>query len=121
MFDNPQFWENVFRAIMISIGGTITGLIIAAIKKLFKNQKMERIENEQKIKILCTSNKNLLRKEIVGMYEDALEKEYITNLKLATAEELYKSYKELEGNSFVDDVMVKLRKMNVKAINIKGL
>lgn len=113
--------ENIFRAVMVSVGGTVTGLIIKAIRKIYKKVIDNQNEQTERTEILCVAMRNILRTQIVCMYEDSLDKGYITNLKLHSMEQMYSSYKALNGNTFVDDIMIKVRKLEVKAMLIKEM
>lgn len=114
-------WDIATKAIIGTIATSITGIMIATITKIIKSGRKNKAEIDETLDALCESNRNLLRKDIIYIYEEALEKGYITNLKLAAAEESYTSYRRLKGNKFIEDVMVKLRAMNIKALNIEGL
>lgn len=56
----------------------------------------------------------MLRSRIKERGDQAIDKGYISEEKLAELESLYERYHEIGGNSFIDHLMERVRKLEVK-------
>lgn len=61
------------------------------------------------LKTVKNAQRSMLKGQIVREFEKAELKGYITTLRLETVERAYENYKALDGNSYIDDLMGKLR------------
>lgn len=65
---------------------------------------------ESSLETLKTSNRAIIKQKIVAIYRRAVREGKTTYLELENAERLFESYKELQGNSYIDDLMIRLRR-----------
>lgn len=65
------------------------------------------------IKSLIDGIKCTLRNDILSIYDKCKEKEEITQYQLLSIEYSYEVYKKLKGNTFVEDIIKKVRKYRI--------
>lgn len=65
------------------------------------------------IKSLIDGIKCTLRNDILSIYDKCKEKEEITQYQLLSIEYSYEVYKKLKGNTFVEDIIKKVRKYKI--------
>lgn len=56
---------------------------------------------------------------IEKIHSKATKRGYITNTKLAVAEDNYKHYHAMKGNSYIDDIIKEIRSLPIKQTSIK--
>lgn len=97
---------DVISAIIRSIVGTgalaLLGFCAKSVRDIWKS-----------LKIVKDAQRTMLKNQIVREYERADNKGYITTLRLETCERAFENYKALDGNSYVADLMDKIRKFSV--------
>lgn len=84
----------------------VGGLFIALFKQL---QHFREYQNLQTEAIKCN-----LRNDILTIYDKCKEEKRITKYELQAIEFSYKSYKALNGNSFVDDIHELVKTYEIK-------
>lgn len=105
---NPQWTWDQMSSVLITVifGGLLTGLI-ASVRKLTK--EIKKFINRQDV--IDEAVRNIIKTLIVVIHDDASERGYIGRYKLEVSERLFSSYEQLEGNSYVNDLMEDLRKL----------
>lgn len=94
-------------------------------KKEIEKQVLEAVANDSEqdkaIKALIGILKVQLRHSIVRIAEESLREEKIGACELKSLEELYECYGEepINGNSYVGDLMIKVRKLPIDTSNGK--
>lgn len=95
------------QVIINSILSTVTGALIG----YFIN-KLKRLKSEESD--LKDSVRSMLRSDITNYYYRAMERGYILRWEKENVSYLYGSYKNLEGNSYIDIIMVDIDELPVK-------
>lgn len=95
------------QVIINSILSTVTGALIG----YFIN-KLKRLKSEESD--LKDSVRSMLRSDITNYYYRAMERGYILRWEKENVSYLYGSYKNLEGNSYIDIIMVDIEELPVK-------
>ena len=95
------------QVIINSILSTVTGALIGYFINKLKRLKSE--ENDLK-----DSVRSMLRSDITNYYYRAMERVYILRWEKENVSYLYGSYKNLEGNSYIDIIMVDIEELPVK-------
>ncbi len=96
------------------IKNIILGLSVPAI--LFIAQQMYKLFKKTNAESKATTDgiKALLRHEIKSIYDEAYEQGFITAFNSKMVEDTYTSYKMLKGNSYIDQLMCKIREFDIK-------
>ena len=89
--------EYLFAALP-SVIATVTLGLVAFIAKSLKTLMGEH-------KALMEAERNDIKAQIVAIYERAKERGYVTPMELDTANRLYDSYEDLNGNSYIGAIM----------------
>ena len=95
------------QIIFNSILSTLTGALIGYFVNRLKKMKLE--ENDIK-----DSVRSMLRSDITNYYYRAMERGYILRWEKENVSYLYASYKNLDGNSYIDIIMVDIEELPVK-------
>ena len=95
------------QIIFNSILSTLTGALIGYFVNRLKKMKIE--ENDIK-----DSVRSMLRSDITNYYYRAMERGYILRWEKENVSYLYGSYKNLDGNSYIDIIMVDIEELPVK-------
>lgn len=95
------------QIIFNSILSTLTGALIGYFVNRLKKMKIE--ENDIK-----DSVRSMLRSDITNYYYRAMERGYILRWEKENVSYLYASYKNLDGNSYIDIIMVDIEELPVK-------
>lgn len=95
------------QVIINSILSTVTGALIGYFINKLKSLKSE--ENGLK-----DSVRSMLRSDITNYYYRAMERGYILRWEKENVLYLYGSYKNMDGNSYIDIIMVDIEELPVK-------
>ena len=95
------------QIIFNSVLSTLTGALIGYFVNRLKKMKIE--ENDMK-----DSVRSMLRSDITNYYYRAMERGYILRWEKENVSYLYASYKNLDGNSYIDIIMVDIEELPVK-------
>lgn len=95
------------QIIFNSVLSTLTGALIGYFVNRLKKMKIE--ENDIK-----DSVRSMLRSDITNYYYRAMERGYILRWEKENVSYLYASYKNLDGNSYIDIIMVDIEELPVK-------
>lgn len=95
------------QVIINSILSTVIGALIG----YFIN-KIKRLKSEESD--LKDSVRSMLRSDITNYYYRAMERGYILRWEKENVSYLYGSYKNLDGNSYIDIIMVDIEELPVK-------
>lgn len=95
------------QIIFNSMLSTLTGALIGYFVNRLKKMKIE--ENDIK-----DSVRSMLRSDITNYYYRAMERGYILRWEKENVSYLYASYKNLDGNSYIDIIMVDIEELPVK-------
>lgn len=95
------------QIIFNSVLSTLTGALIGYFVNRLKKMKLE--ENDIK-----DSVRSMLRSDITNYYYRAMERGYILRWEKENVSYLYASYKNLDGNSYIDIIMVDIEELPVK-------
>lgn len=93
----------IINTVLSTITGTLIGYLINKIKNLSKE--------DSDIK---DSVRSILRSEITNYYYRAMERGYILRWEKENIMYLHTSYKNLEGNSYIDIIMADIEELPVK-------
>lgn len=85
---------------------TFLATCFAFIFKQFR--AFNQLQKSQTTAIKCN-----LRNDILNIYDNCKENKKITKYELQAIEFSYESYKELKGNSFVDDIYEKIKNFEI--------
>lgn len=95
------------QVIINSILSTVTGALIGYFINKFKRLKSEESD-------LKDSVRSMLRSDITNYYYRAMERGFILRWEKENVSYLYGSYKNLDGNSYIDIIMVDIEELPVK-------
>lgn len=95
------------QVIINSILSTVTGALIGYFINKLKKLKSEESD-------LKDSVRSMLRSDITNYYYRAMERGYILRWEKENVSYLYGSYKNLDGNSYIDIIMVDIEELPVK-------
>ena len=95
------------QIIFNSVLSTLTGALIGYFVNRLKKMKIE--ENDLK-----DSVRSMLRSDITNYYYRAMERGYILRWEKENVSYLYASFKNLDGNSYIDIIMVDIEELPVK-------
>lgn len=95
--------QTIINTVLSTITGTLIGYLINKIKNLSKE--------DSDIK---DSVRSILRSEITNYYYRAMERGYILRWEKENVSYLYGSYKNLNGNSYVNIIMADIEELPVK-------
>lgn len=95
------------QVIINSILSTVIGALIG----YFIN-KIKRLKSEESD--LKDSVRSMLRSDITNYYYRAMERGYILRWEKENVLYLYGSYKNMDGNSYIDIIMVDIEELPVK-------
>lgn len=98
---------SIICAATLGIVGFVGRKVLAFIKD-FKEQH----------KILMESQRNQLKASVVGTYEGACEKGFISPMDLETVNREYDSYKALGGNHYVHALIRHMNEMEIRGQEI---
>lgn len=93
----------IINSILSTVMGALIGYFINKIKKL-KSEESD----------LKDSVRSMLRSDITNYYYRAMERGYILRWEKENVSYLYGSYKNLDGNSYIDIIMVDIEELPVK-------
>lgn len=93
----------IINSILSTVIGALIGYFINKIKKL-KSEESD----------LKDSVRSMLRSDITNYYYRAMERGYILRWEKENVSYLYGSYKNLDGNSYIDIIMVDIEELPVK-------
>lgn len=93
----------IINSILSTVAGALIGYLVNKIKNLSKE--------DSDIK---DSVRSMLRSEITNYYYRAMERGYILRWEKENVSYLYGSYKNLNGNSYIDIIMVDIDELPVK-------
>jgi len=130
-------WSQIIATILIVLfgsGGTIVTLIQNNKKHDKKHDKLDR-ELEEALELIKTlqAGQNSIKEELrnnsyatkkqikytlTRLHRETSQRGNISRYELECAEDLYTEYKRLNGNSFIDKVMVELRGLPIMFASI---
>ncbi len=88
--------------------------IIRIIKSAATKRKQEVVDHDIVHDMLIRSIMSIQRNDFVTMYKDVMKKGYMTMYEKQSLLKMHESYKELGGNSFVDEIMEELKTIPTK-------
>lgn len=87
-------------------------------KRLRKDRKKLRVDNEEKNKLLMKAIASgvcsLLRERMKSIYQDVINKGYITSAQREVWEKCFKSYITLGGNGIIKDMNEEIRDVKIR-------
>jgi hypothetical protein len=95
------------QIIFNSILSTLTGALIGYFVNRLKKMKIEESDIKDSVR-------SMLRSDITNYYYRAMERGYILRWEKENVSYLYTSYKNLDGNSYIDIIMVDIEELPVK-------
>ena len=95
------------QIIFNSILSTLTGALIGYFVNRLKKMKTEESDIKDSVR-------SMLRSDITNYYYHAMERGYILRWEKENVSYLYASYKNLDGNSYIDIIMVDIEELPVK-------
>lgn len=95
------------QIIFNSILSTLTGALIGYFVNRLKKMKIEESDIKDSVR-------SMLRSDITNYYYRAMERGYILRWEKENVSYLYASYKNLDGNSYIDIIMVDIEELPVK-------
>ena len=95
------------QVIINSILSTVTGALIGYFINKIKRLKSEESDMKDSVR-------SMLRSDITNYYYRAMERGYILRREKENVSYLYGSYKNLDGNSYIDIIMVDIEELPVK-------
>ena len=99
----------MWNVILPSIITGIFSAICVAIPVILQNRK----ERENDKDIYVESIKCLLRNDMLSIYDKCSKDCEITKYQLQSFSYMYKQYKSMNGNSFIDDINEQVHKFNL--------
>ena len=97
---------DIITTVIRSVVGTGALALLGACAKSIK-------DIVKTLRVVKKAQRTMLKNEIVKEYENAENKGYISTLRLEVCERAFEDYKALKGNSYIEDLMTKLRTMTV--------
>lgn len=95
------------QIIFNSVLSTLTGALIGYFVNRLKKMKLEESDIKDSVR-------SMLRSDITNYYYRAMERGYILRWEKENVSYLYASYKNLDGNSYIDIIMVDIEELPVK-------
>lgn len=95
----------IFLTVFSMLSSVIGGAILFQLKAYMREHKANKKEALKKQAAIEDGLRQLLRNDIIQIYEDAMEKEEIDISLLDDAERLYNAYKGLHGNHGIEKIM----------------
>lgn len=95
------------QIIINSILSTITGTLIGYFVTRLKHHNKEESDIKDSVR-------SMLRSDITNYYYRAMERGYILRWEKENVSYLHSSYKKLNGNSYVDIIMIDIEELPVK-------
>lgn len=95
------------QIIFNSVLSTLTGALIGYFVNRLKKMKSEESDIKDSVR-------SMLRSDITNYYYRAMERGYILRWEKENVSYLYASYKNLDGNSYIDIIMVDIEELPVK-------
>lgn len=95
------------QIIFNSVLSTLTGALIGYFVNRLKKMKIEESDIKDSVR-------SMLRSDITNYYYRAMERGYILRWEKENVSYLYASYKNLDGNSYIDIIMVDIEELPVK-------
>lgn len=97
----------IIATITGSLCSALVGVLIASVKKLLDAQQ----KNAEEIKKVATGVKLLEKCKIEEYHFECKECGKITNTRLSNIEEMGDNYKDLKGNSYIEDMVQKTKQI----------
>ena len=95
----------IFLTIFSCLSSVIGGAVLFQLKAYMRERKEEKRNDEKKQEAIENGLRQLLRSEIIKIYENAMQKGEIDISSLDGAESLYNAYKGLNGNHGIEQLM----------------
>lgn len=101
--------QELFNAIVLLIEFVGVGTVITLFKSFIKMKK----DQTQELFLIKESNKCQLRSELLRIYYHCVDNKEIRQYELENFIALYRGYKALGGNSFIDKIYEEVMKFKV--------
>lgn len=101
--------QELFNAVVLLIEFVGVGTVITLFKSFLKMKK----DQTQELFLIKEGNKCQLRSELLRIYYHCVDKKEIRQYELENFIALYKAYKVLGGNSFIDRIYEEIMKFKV--------
>ncbi len=106
--------QMVISYLVTAILSAVIGFISTKLKNNVQKQKEKDEEEKKKIKTLENGVRALLKNELVQAYREFKDKGEISILDRENLEEMFKEYKELNGNGTLAKMMNELLNLKTK-------
>ena len=106
--------QMVISYLVTAILSAVIGFISTKLKNNVQEQKEKDEEEKKKIKTLENGVRALLKNELVQAYREFKDKGEISILDRENLEEMFKEYKELNGNGTLTKMMNELLNLKTK-------
>lgn len=104
----------MYEAIMQAVPAIISASTLGAVGFL-ANRVTKFVKGfEQEHATLMESQRNQLKAAIVDRYERAVERGFVTQIELESANRMYDSYKSLGGNHYIKALISQLNEMEAR-------
>ena len=108
--------QELLNTVLIVIEFVGVGTIIAVLrdaKKARKERKAEAEKQAAEIELIKEGNRCQLRSNLLSIYYHCREFKTIRQYERENFDKLYRAYKALGGNSFIDDIYKEIRSYSV--------
>jgi hypothetical protein len=108
--------QTFFNGLVLLIEFVGVGTVIALMKdfvKMRKEQKAEADQRASELELIKEGNRCQLRSEMLNIYYDCVKAETIRQYQLENFITLYKAYKALGGNSFIDIIHAEVKTFKI--------
>lgn len=100
-------WTQMVTVVITAILTAVTAGLVAYIKRIVTGLKNTFVTLQE-------SQRAMIRDILVQKHDYFVEKGSISKFYLSSVESLYKNYKALGGNSFVESLMEEIREIPIK-------
>lgn len=108
--------QTLFNGLVLLIEFVGVGTVIALTKDFVKMRKEQKAEADQRaaeLELIKEGNRCQLRSDMLNIYYDCVETETIRQYQLENFITLFRAYKALGGNSFIDIIYNEVKTFKV--------
>jgi len=102
--------------ILISLIGVLGSVVVALISNHGVKQKVNEVGEEVKYlgKKSETAFRDIMKRDITDLYYKRKEEEFLYQFERESLDAEYEGYKEVHGNTFIDDLYKEMRDWEVR-------
>lgn len=109
-------WFDIIKLIItiLGVGGICSKVFIKKYEKRENEKEIKKQAERDSFNGLIEGMQCLLRSNILSIYYNAMDKRFLYQWERENLDKSYKAYHKIHGNTFVDDIMEQLGKIEVR-------